>query len=119
MTREITNKILEAVEEGLLDRDTVIMACLKYMSEDDVADMARSNEFFEDDEDEAEYEFTDDDEVNEAFAESWETACNEDKSLRNDKPAKRQFFSMFVDQLCKDARISAELANDVTLSDDD
>lgn len=53
MTRQTTNKILELVEEGLLDRDTVIMACLKYMSEDDVADMARANEFFmeEDDED--------------------------------------------------------------------
>lgn len=47
MTREATNKILEMVEEGMLDRDTVIMACLKYMSEDDVADMAHANEFFE------------------------------------------------------------------------
>ena len=46
MAREATNKILEMVEEGLLDRDTVIMACLKYMSEDDVADMAHDNEFF-------------------------------------------------------------------------
>ncbi len=44
MTREATNKVLEMVEEGLLDRDTVIMACLKYMSEDDVRDMAHANE---------------------------------------------------------------------------
>ena len=44
--REATERILELVEEGLLDKDTVIMACLKYMSEDDVADMARINEFF-------------------------------------------------------------------------
>ncbi len=29
--REATNRILELVEEGMLDRDTVIMACLKYM----------------------------------------------------------------------------------------
>ncbi len=52
--REATNRILELVEEGLLDRDTVILACLKYMSEDDVADMAHANEFFldEDEEDE-------------------------------------------------------------------
>jgi len=49
MTREATNKILEMVEEGILDRDTVIMAALKYMSEDDVADMAHANEFFEED----------------------------------------------------------------------
>lgn len=57
MTREYTNKILEAVEEGILDKDMVIMACLKYMSEDDVKDMAHANEFFpdedEDEEDEA------------------------------------------------------------------
>lgn len=51
MTREATNRILEAVEEGVLNRDTVIMACLKYMSEDDVADMAHINEFFWDDDD--------------------------------------------------------------------
>jgi hypothetical protein len=51
--REATNRILELVEEGMLDRDTVIMACLKYMSEDDVADMAHANEFFlDEDEDE-------------------------------------------------------------------
>ena len=53
MTRQATDKILEMVEEGILDKDTVIMSCLKYMSEDDVADMAHSNEFFinEDEED--------------------------------------------------------------------
>jgi hypothetical protein len=45
-TREATERILEMVEDGLLDKDTVIMACLKYMSEDDVADMAHANEFF-------------------------------------------------------------------------
>lgn len=51
MTREFTNKILEAIDEGLLDRDTVIMACLKYMSEDEVADMAHANEFFPEEDD--------------------------------------------------------------------
>ncbi len=53
-TRQATERILELVEDGLLDRDTVIMACLKYMSEDDVKDMAHANEFFLDDEDEDE-----------------------------------------------------------------
>lgn len=52
MTRQATDRILAMVEEGLLDRDTVIMACLKYMSEDDVADMAHTNEFFYDEEEE-------------------------------------------------------------------
>ena len=46
MTRQATDKILEMVEQGILDKDTVIMSCLKYMSEDDVADMAHSIEFF-------------------------------------------------------------------------
>ena len=50
MTRQATDRILTMVEEGLLDRDMVIMACLKYMSEDDVRDMAHANEFFYDEE---------------------------------------------------------------------
>ena len=55
--REATNKILEMVEDGILDRDTVIMAALKYMSEDEVADMARANEFFDlEEEEEDDYE---------------------------------------------------------------
>ena len=53
MTREYTNKLLEMVEEGLLDRDTVIMACVKYMSESDVQDMM---EFIDLEEDEDEDE---------------------------------------------------------------
>ena len=54
MTRKVTNKILEMVEEGLLDKDQVILACLNYMSEDDVADMAHCNEFIEEQEEETE-----------------------------------------------------------------
>ncbi len=54
--REATNRILELVEEGLLDRDTVILACLKYMSEDDVADMAHANEFFLDEDEDEDYD---------------------------------------------------------------
>lgn len=51
--RHYTNKILEALDEGGLDRDTVIMAALSYMSEDEVKDLAHVNAFFEDeDEDE-------------------------------------------------------------------
>ena len=46
MAREATDQILTMIDEGVLDRDTVIMACLKYMSEDDVRDMAQINEFF-------------------------------------------------------------------------
>jgi hypothetical protein len=56
MTREVTNKILEAVGEGALDRDTVIMACLKYMSEAEVSDMADANDFFYDEDEESDDE---------------------------------------------------------------
>lgn len=35
------------VQEGLLDKDDVLRACLNYMSEDDVTDMAESNGYFE------------------------------------------------------------------------
>jgi len=48
MTREYSTKLLEMVEEGLLDRDTVIMACVKYMSEEEVKDMMHCNEFLAD-----------------------------------------------------------------------
>ena len=54
--REATDKILDMVEQGILDKDMVIMACLKYMSEDDVADMAHCNEFFLNEEEEDEEE---------------------------------------------------------------
>ena len=56
--REATNKVLELVEDGMIDKDYLIMACLKYMSDDEVADMAHVNEIDlgldEDDEDDYE-----------------------------------------------------------------
>lgn len=51
-TREATNRLLEMIEEGLLDRDSVIMSCVKYMSEDEVADMCHCEGFFESEESE-------------------------------------------------------------------
>ena len=50
MTRQTTNKLIELIEDGLLDKDYLISACLSYMSEDDVADMARYNEIIDSDE---------------------------------------------------------------------
>jgi hypothetical protein len=46
MERQATNKILEMVDEQLLDPIDVLKACLSYMSDDDVEDMAIVNEFF-------------------------------------------------------------------------
>ena len=57
MSRENTTKLIELVEEGVLDRHTVLLACLSYLSEADVADMCRLNDLFyglEEDEDEDE-----------------------------------------------------------------
>jgi len=58
MTRKYTRQLLDMIEDGLLDRDTVIMACVKYMSEDQVQDMMEQNEFvpeqFEDEDEEEE-----------------------------------------------------------------
>ena len=45
-----TNQLLEMIDNGQLDKNQVIMACVKYMSEDDVADMMHCNEMMPDDE---------------------------------------------------------------------
>jgi hypothetical protein len=54
MTREFTNKVYEAADNGLLDWKTIAEACLSYMSEDDVKDMVYANDwlFLVDEEDE-------------------------------------------------------------------
>ena len=49
-TRKVTNQLLELIEEGILDAQKVLEACLQYMSEADVADMAHDNEFLEEEE---------------------------------------------------------------------
>ena len=54
MERKITNQILEMIEEGILDPRAVVKACLCYMDEADVADMARAEDLIsDDDEDDA------------------------------------------------------------------
>jgi len=45
--REKTNKLLEMIENEEISKDTVILACVNYMSEDDVADMMEANEMIE------------------------------------------------------------------------
>lgn len=50
MARQYTNKLLDMIAEGLLETEAVLLACLKYMSEDDVKDMMHCNEFILDDE---------------------------------------------------------------------
>ena len=45
--REWTNKVCEAVDEGILDARAVMDMCLSYMSEWDVEDMCRVNDLKE------------------------------------------------------------------------
>lgn len=52
--RNTTNKVLNLADEGLISYRTLAEMALKWMSEDDVAEMARANELFIDDEDEGE-----------------------------------------------------------------
>ena len=51
------DKAIELVEEGIVDPIQMVIMCVKYMSEDDVADMMDCNELSERfDEDEEDYE---------------------------------------------------------------
>lgn len=56
MGREATNKILDLIDEGVLDRDTVIRVALMWMSEDSVREMAFANEIDLGEEFDEEYE---------------------------------------------------------------
>jgi hypothetical protein len=44
--RQNTNTLLELVEEGILDPVWVVTACLKWMSDKQVGEMAEANGFF-------------------------------------------------------------------------
>ena len=52
MVRQNTNTLLELVEEGVLDPVWVVTACLKWMSDREVGEMAQANGFFPADEEE-------------------------------------------------------------------
>jgi hypothetical protein len=52
--REYTNKLLEMIEEDMIDPITVVEMCLSYMSEDEVKDMCLSNDLIDNDEEEEE-----------------------------------------------------------------
>ena len=59
-TRKITNKLIEMMEEGALDPETLARACMAYMSESEVADMAHDNEFLTDEDEDEDEEDADD-----------------------------------------------------------
>jgi hypothetical protein len=63
-TREYTIRLLELVDEGVIDRDSLIQDLLGWMSEDEVRRFALQSEYLndddEDEEDEEEYDPLDD-----------------------------------------------------------
>jgi hypothetical protein len=57
MARKQTNYLLELIDSGMLSADDVVTMALKYMSEDEVADMMRVNDILvEDDEEFGDYD---------------------------------------------------------------
>ena len=57
MARKQTNYLLELIDSGMLSADDVVTMALRYMSEDEVADMMRVNDILvEDDEEFGDYD---------------------------------------------------------------
>ena len=46
--RKVTTQLLDLAHDGVLSWETIAMACLSYMSEDHVADMASDNYLVDD-----------------------------------------------------------------------
>ena len=46
MSREFTRRLLELKDEGMFDKDYLIQDLLGYLSEDEVKDFVRRNDFF-------------------------------------------------------------------------
>ena len=60
--REFTNKLLEAVDENIIDPREALLSALNWMSESDVKKMCEANCFFE---------YEDDDAFDVAEAQEW------------------------------------------------
>ena len=48
MSRKATTQLLEMVDEGIIDKDSLIADLLGWMSEDEVAEFARRNDYIQD-----------------------------------------------------------------------
>ena len=55
-TRKVTSLLIDMMDDGVLDPNDLALLCLNYMSEADVADMARINDLLEEEEDKEEEE---------------------------------------------------------------
>jgi hypothetical protein len=54
MVRKATNRLLEMADDGAISWKTLAECALRWMSEDDVAEMSRANELLPDEEEEYE-----------------------------------------------------------------
>ena len=54
VSRKVTCKLLDMMDEGAIDSRTLVEMCLSWMSESDVAEMAARNDLFESEEAEEE-----------------------------------------------------------------
>ena len=52
MLRKTTNRLIELAEDGVLSWEDIARTALNWLSEDEVDEMARVNEFIPDEEDE-------------------------------------------------------------------
>lgn len=61
MTREATCELIEMAENGAISWETIARECLQYMSEDEVRDMAESNDWIDPEDDEEDDDLEDED----------------------------------------------------------
>ena len=59
--RKVTSRLFELMDEGVIDPRAVAEACLTYMSESDVADMAHTEGLYEEEEEDDEESEADED----------------------------------------------------------
>ena len=62
ISRQVTDKLWAALDDGLIDPFNFISACLNWMSEADVREMAEENGFLEEEDEEEESEEEDEEE---------------------------------------------------------
>ncbi len=55
-TRPATNRLIDMMDEGMIDARAVADMCLSWLSEHDVAEMMKANDIIEQDEDEEDEE---------------------------------------------------------------
>jgi hypothetical protein len=74
-SRPVTSELLDNLEEGLYDKDQMIADLLGWMSERDVAEFARANEYIlaQEEEDEEDEEEEDEDDGQPDEAQEWES----------------------------------------------